>query len=97
MSLTQLQKQYKNSAKNKAAGNCYHITVTDCHVSSSAAERNWSVYGSTGRLRLLTQKVRMQHRTADKLVYCHEMIHLQQCVQSAGWTADVERWAWESE
>ena len=34
----------------------------------------------------------MQHHTADKLVYCHEAMHLQQRMQSAGWEADVERW-----
>ena len=31
----------------------------------------------------------MQHRTADKLVYCHETLHLQQKMQDAGWKADV--------
>ena len=34
-------------------------------------------------------KSRMQHRTADKLVYCHETLHLQSEVQSAGWQAPV--------
>ena len=31
----------------------------------------------------------MQHRTADKLVYCHETIHLQNKLQDAGWEPDV--------
>ena len=32
------------------------------------------------------------HGTADKLVYCHEAMHVQQRMQGAGWSADVERW-----
>ena len=39
----------------------------------------------------------MKHQTADKLVYCHEAIHLQQRMQDAGWTADVERWESDSD
>ena len=31
----------------------------------------------------------MQHRVADKLVYCHETIHLQNKLQDAGWEAEV--------
>ena len=38
------------------------------------------------------QKARMQHKTADKLVFCHEAMYLQLRMQDAGWTADVERW-----
>ena len=32
------------------------------------------------------------HKTADKLVYCHEAMHVQLRVQNAGWSPDVERW-----
>ena len=39
----------------------------------------------------------MKHQTADKLVYCHEAMHLQQRMQDAGWTADVERWESDSD
>ena len=39
----------------------------------------------------------MQHRTADKLVYCHEAMHLQLRMQDAGWAADVERWESDSD
>ena len=35
--------------------------------------------------------VRMAHKTADKLVYCHEAMHVQLRMQDAGWSADVER------
>ena len=34
----------------------------------------------------------MAHRTADKLVFCHEAMHVQLRMQDAGWSADVERW-----
>ena len=34
----------------------------------------------------------MSHGTADKLVFCHESMHVQLRMQSAGWSADVERW-----
>ena len=37
-------------------------------------------------------KSRMAHKTADKLVFCHEAMHVQLRVQSAGWSPDVERW-----
>ena len=56
-------------------------------VCASAAERNWSVYGQIQG----AHKSRMSHRTADKLVYCHEAMHVQLRMQDAGWSADVER------
>ena len=34
----------------------------------------------------------MAHKTADKLVFCHEAMHVQLRMQSAGWSPDVERW-----
>ena len=34
----------------------------------------------------------MSHGTADKLVFCHEAMHVQLRMQDAGWSADVERW-----
>ena len=55
---------------------------------ASAAERNWSVYGQIHS----SQKARMHHDTADKLVYCHETMHVLGKLQDAGWQADVERW-----
>ena len=39
----------------------------------------------------------MQHKTADKLVYCHEAMHLQLRMQNAGWTVDLERWESDSD
>ena len=43
------------------------------------------------------QQARMHHKTADKLVFCHEAMHLQLHMQNAGWTADVERWEKDSD
>ena len=57
-------------------------------AAASAAERNWSVYGQIKGL----HKATMAHRTADKLVYCHETMHTQLRMQNAGWSADVEPW-----
>ena len=34
----------------------------------------------------------MAHKTADKLVFCHEAMHVQLRMQSAGWSPNVERW-----
>jgi hypothetical protein len=41
-------------------------------------------------------KIRMRHATADKLVFCHEMMHVQECMQGAG-VGDVERWESDSD
>lgn len=60
---------------------------------ASAAERNWSIYGQI----FATHKTRMKHATADKLVFCHEMMHVQLRMQDAGWSADVERWESDSD
>ena len=62
-------------------------------AAASAAGRNWSVYGQIQT----AQKARMRHKTADKLVYCHEAMHLQLRMQDAGWAADVERWESDSD
>ena len=62
-------------------------------AAASAAERNWSVYGQIQT----APKARMRHKTADKLVYCHEAMHLQLRMQDAGWAADVERWESDSD
>ena len=51
----------------------------------SWAERNWSVYGQIKT----ANKSRMQHRTADKLVYCKETLYLEDKLQDAGWKPDV--------
>ena len=57
-------------------------------ASTSAVERNWSVYGRIHS----AQKARMKHGTADKLVYCHETLHLEKEMVDAGWEPDAARW-----
>ena len=54
-------------------------------AAASWAERNWSIYGQIKT----ANKSRMQHRVADKLVYCHETIHLENKLQDAGWEPEV--------
>ena len=41
-------------------------------ICASAAERNWSVYSAIKT----SARSRMGHTVADKLVYCHEALHL---------------------
>lgn len=62
-------------------------------AAASAAERNWSVYGQIHS----QNRARMRHATADKLVYCHETMHVQRRVQDAGWAADVVKWDSDSD
>ena len=66
----------------------HHVCSVAQPAAASAAERNWSVYGQIQA----AHKTRMAHRTADKLVFCHETMHTQQRMQDAGWSADVPRW-----
>ena len=49
-------------------------------VCASAAERNWSIYG-----RIKTkERSQLGHAKSDKLVYCHEALHLKEKAQHAG-------------
>mmetsp|Transcript_28167 Transcript_28167/g.86064 ORF Transcript_28167/g.86064 Transcript_28167/m.86064 type:complete len:113 (-) Transcript_28167:105-443(-) len=57
-------------------------------VAASAAERNWSVYGQIHS----QARSRMSHQVADKLVFCHESMHVQMRSQSAAWKPDVVPW-----
>ena len=57
-------------------------------AAASAAERNKSVYGQI----ITPARSRLSHTTADKLVYCHEALHLQERMQDAGWEADICPW-----
>ena len=38
-----------------------------------------------------------RYSLADKLVYCHEALHLQNKLQKAGYEAKVERWDTDSD
>ena len=39
----------------------------------------------------------MSHKTGDKLVYCHEALHLKRKLQRAGYKAKIEKWDSDSE
>ena len=57
--------------------------MLDQVVSASAAERNWSLYD-----KIKTQdRNRLGHAKGDKLVYCHEALHLRKKLQKAGYSA----------
>ena len=61
--------------------------MLDQVVSASAAERNWSLYD-----KIKTQdRNRLGHAKGDKLVYCHEALHLRKKLQKAGYKAKVEK------
>ena len=60
---------------------------------ASAAERNWSVYGQIKT----PARGRMNHDTGDKLVYCHEALHMKAKLQDAGYKQTVEKWDTDSD
>ena len=62
-------------------------------MSASAAERNWSVYGQI----MTPGRSRMQHQRGDKLVYCHEALHMQQKLQRAGYGQAAAKWDSDSD
>ena len=39
----------------------------------------------------------MSHGTSDKLVYCHEALHLQRKLQKASYNAPVAKWDSDSD
>ena len=63
------------------------------NVSASAAERNWSVYGQI----VTPARSCMQHKRADKLVYCHEALHMRSKLQGAGYEQEVVKWDSDSD
>mmetsp|Transcript_25022 Transcript_25022/g.60444 ORF Transcript_25022/g.60444 Transcript_25022/m.60444 type:complete len:672 (-) Transcript_25022:220-2235(-) len=62
-------------------------------VCASAAERNWSIYGAIKSDR----RSSLQHATADRLVYCHEAIHLRTKLQKVGYKEPHVRWESDSD
>ena len=73
----------------------------DTFVSSSSLDTTQiqsQIQRTTFSLVVVTPTVRKlgsgasQHAIADKLVYAHEALHLEQKMQDAGWAPDVERW-----
>ena len=62
-------------------------------VSASACERNWSVYGQIMR----PTRNRLSHGRADKLVYCHEALHMHAKLRSASYEQQPAQWGSESD
>jgi hypothetical protein len=62
-------------------------------VCASAAERNWSVYGQIKSIK----RSCMGHEVSDKLVYCHEALHLREKLQKANYKGKVEKWESDSD
>ena len=62
-------------------------------ICASAAERNWSVYGAIKT----ASRSRMGHAVADKLVYCHEALHLKAKLQKASYNQAAEKWDSDSD
>ncbi len=63
-------------------------TVLAQPSSASSGERNWSVYGHIKS----KNRSRLTHHTADKLVFCHEALHLRDKLQRAQYVQTVEQW-----
>lgn len=61
--------------------------------SASAAERNWSIYGQIRA----ANRSRMGHAVADKLVFCHESLHLREKLLDAAWLPEFEKWESDEE
>ena len=55
--------------------------------------RNWSVYGQIKT----TARARMGHAVGDKLVFCHEALHLKNKLQKAGSTSKQVAEKWDSD
>ena len=62
-------------------------------VCASAAERNWSIYGQIKTLK----RSRMGHDVGDKLVYCHEALHLREKLQKVTYSQKVDKWESDSD
>ena len=61
------------------------------HVTEHVTEH--TIYGQIKN----NKRIRLSHEKADKLVYCHEALHLQNKLQKAGYEAKVERWDTDSD
>ena len=53
----------------------------------------WSIYG---RIKS-KERAQLGHAKSDKLVYCHEALHLKEKAQHAGYKALVEKWDTDSD
>ncbi|KAL1510843.1 hypothetical protein AB1Y20_007125 [Prymnesium parvum] len=62
-------------------------------VCASAAERNWSIYGSIKSER----RTRLKHITSDRLVFCHEALHLRLKLRKSGYKEPTVKWESDSD
>ena len=64
-------------------------------ICASAAGRNWFVYGAIKT----SARSRMGHTVADKLVYCHEVLHylVKAKLQTASYHQAAEKWDSDSD
>ena len=58
-------------------------------VAASVCERNWSIYG---RIKA-DNRSNLKHATADRLVYCHEALHMRTKMQQGSYKEPVVEWA----
>ena len=72
--------------KNLPALSKVACTVLSQPVCASAAERNWSIYGSIKTDR----RNRMRHSVSSRLVYCHEALQLRIKRTKAGYPHRAE-------
>jgi hypothetical protein len=82
--------QYGKGTPNLTAVACSVLAQPVC---ASAAERNWSIYGSIKT----DKRSRLKHETADKLVYCHEALALRTKREKVGYSQVVLPWDEDSD
>ena len=63
------------------------------YVQQSAAERNCSIYGSIKT----DKRTRMGHQISDRLVYCHEALHLREKRLKSGYKETMVKWESDSD
>ena len=68
-------------------------THNDARRSAYLSHFNWSVYGQIKT----RERSRMGHAVGDKLVYCHEALHLQNMLQKAKYQQKVLAWDTDSD
>ena len=49
-----------------------------------------------GQIKSLTRS-QLRHEVSDKLVFCHETLHLREKLQKASYEAKVEKWESDSD
>ena len=75
------------------------VTIKQEHATVPQVQcNNCSKIFCAGYTRIKTaSRSRMGHAVGDKLVYCHESLHMQNKLQKAGYKAKVEKWDSDSD